>query len=270
LDLGGQVAIVTGGAKPEGIGHAVALGLAREGARVAIADLYEEGFDGCRQAIAGCLCIRADVRDQPSVERMVGQVANEWGRIDVLVNAVGGSWAITPEDLNQRRDPALPFIGVSTCSLDEWHTILEVNLYSAFYAARAVAPYMQRARSGRIVNFSSVAARKGVRPGTEGSSGPYAVAKAGIIGLTKQLAIELAPYGVTANAVAPGVIMSWRGRTMLAGLPAEERAAVEQSIPFGRFGTTEEVAGLVVALCTREMSYVTGATIDVNGAMYSA
>ncbi len=237
---------------------------------MAIADLYEEGFEACRAALPGCMCIRTDVRDQAAVQAMVEQVAGQWGRIDVLVNAVGGSWAITPDDLNQRRDPGLPFMGVTNCSLDEWQTILAVNLYSAFYAARAVAPFMQRARSGRIVNFSSVAARKGVRPGTEGSSGPYAVAKAGIIGLTKQLAIELAPYGVTANAVAPGVIMSWRGRTMLAGLPAEERAAVEQSIPFGRFGTPEEVAGMVVALCTGELSYVTGATIDVNGAMYSA
>lgn len=273
MDLLGQVAIVTGAAKPEGIGYAVALGLAREGADVVIADLYEEGFASATQTIENlgrrCLCVKTDVLYQADVQRMVDQAGQQFGRVDVLVNAVGGSWAITPGDLNGR--PVLGrFIGLTNCTLEEWRTILGVNLDSAFYAARAVAPYMMRQRSGRIVNFASMAGRRGVQPGSGGSSGPYAVAKAGIIGLTKQLALELAPYGVTVNAVAPGIIASWRGQRVLEDMPEERRRELEQSIPMRRVGSVEEVAGMVVALCTNELSYVTGATLDINGAMYSA
>lgn len=272
-ELHGQVAIVTGGAKREGIGHAVALGLAREGADLVIADLYQAGFAEVAREVEAlgrrCLCVRVDVIRQDEVERMVEQTVEAFGRVDILVNAVGGSWAITPDDLTQG-PPEGRFIGLTNCTLDEWRTILGVNLDSAFYASRAVAPHLMRQRGGRIVNFSSVAARRGVAYGGVGSSGPYAVAKAGIIGLTKQLAVELAPYNVTVNAVAPGVIASWRGQLAVSTLSAEGQAALARNIPMGRLGTPEEVAGLVVALCTREMSYVTACTLDVNGAMYSA
>jgi 3-oxoacyl-[acyl-carrier protein] reductase len=273
VDLLGQVAVVTGAAKVEGIGHAIALGLAREGADVVIADLYEEGFENATRAVEAlgrrCLCVRTDVLRHDDVERMVEESIARFGRVDILVNAVGGSWAIRPQDLN-----AIPaggrFVGVTNCSVEEWRTIVGVNLDGAFYTVRAVAPYRMRQRRGRIVNFASVAGRRGTSPQGYLSSGPYAVAKAGVIGLTKQLALELAPYGVTVNAVAPGVIASWRGRRALETLPEEARRAIEASIPMGRIGKVEEVAGLVVALCTEEMSYVTGAILDVNGAMYSA
>jgi NAD(P)-dependent dehydrogenase (short-subunit alcohol dehydrogenase family) len=272
VKLAGQVAIVTGAAKPEGIGQAVALGLAREGADVVVADLYERGFGAVSEAIERhgrrCLCVHTDVRDQPGVQRMVDTVMSRLGRVDVLVNAVGGSYAITEEGLEE--GPADRFVGLASCTPEEWRTIVGVNLDGTFHACRAVAPLLQRQRSGRIVNFSSMAARRGVAPGSEGSSGPYAVAKAGVVGLTKQLAVELGPSGVTVNCVAPGVILSWRGRRTLSHLSEEARGRLQGAIPMGRFGTADEVAALVVALCTDEMSYVTGATIDVNGGSYSA
>ncbi|HYY89463.1 MAG TPA: SDR family NAD(P)-dependent oxidoreductase [Chloroflexota bacterium] len=268
MDLEGQLAVVTGGAKLEGIGHAVALGLAGEGADIVIGDIYEQGFPEATRAIEAlgrrCTCVRTNVLHQPDVERLIETA----GRVDVLVNAAGGSWAITPEDITGG-PPQDRFIGLTTCTLDEWRTIVGVNLEAVFYACRAAAPHMMRQRRGRIVNFSSTAGRRGVSPGG-GSSGPYAVAKAGVIGLTKQLALELAPYGVTVNAVAPGVIMSWRGKRLWEASSEERRRRMIESVPMGRPGTVDEVAGLVVALCTPEMGYVTGATLDVNGAMYSA
>ncbi len=206
MGLTGRVAIVTGAAKPDGIGHAVALGLAREGADVVVADLYEAGFPEVTRAVeaAGrrCLCVRVDVADPGAVEAMVRQAVAVFGRLDVLVNGVGGSWGITPEDLTA--PPRRGFVGLTNCSLDDWRTILGVNLSGAFHCARAVAPHLVESRGGAIVNFASVAARKGLAPGSEGSSGPYAVAKAGIMAMTRQLALELAPYGVRVNCVAPG------------------------------------------------------------------
>jgi 3-oxoacyl-[acyl-carrier protein] reductase len=273
VDLDGRVAVVTGGAKLEGIGHAVALGLAREGADIVIGDLYEPGFSDATRAIERlgrrCVCVRTNVLVQAEVEQLIQQAAERFGRLDVLVNAAGGSWAITPDDI-EGHPPRDRFIGLTTCTLEEWRTILGVNLEGVFYACRAAAPYMMRQRAGRIVNFSSTAARRGVQPGSGGSSGPYAVAKAGIIGLTKQLALELAPYGVTVNAVAPGMILSWRGRRLTQEMSEAGRRRMVERIPMGRAGSVEEVAGLVVALCTPEMGYVTGATLDINGAMYSA
>jgi 3-oxoacyl-[acyl-carrier protein] reductase len=272
MELAGRVAIVTGAAKPDGIGHAVALGLAREGADVVVADLYEAGFPVVTRAveIAGrrCLCVRVDVADPGSVEAMVEQAARLFGRLDVLVNGVGGSWGITPEDLTA--PPRRGFVGLTTCSLDDWRTILGVNLSGAFHCARAVAPHLMDSRGGAIVNFASVAARKGLAPGSEGSSGPYAVAKAGIMALTRQLALELAPYGVRVTCVAPGV-MSGRAHRLLAAAGKERGPEGGVSgVPLGRFATVGEVAGLVVALCSDETSYMTGVTVDVNGASYIA
>jgi 3-oxoacyl-[acyl-carrier protein] reductase len=273
VTLADRVAIVTGAAKPDSIGHAVALGLAREGAHVAIADLYEAGFADATRAVeaAGrrCLCVRADVADPASVDVMVARVVEAFGRVDVLVNAVGGSWGITPRDLTA--PPRRGFVGLTNCSLDDWRTILGVNLDGAFHCARAVAPHLRRAGGGAIVNFASIAARKGLAPGSEGSSGPYAVAKAGIMALTRQLAVELGADGVRVNCVAPGVVLSGRARRLMAAVGQERGPEGGTSgVPLGRFATVDEVAGLVVALCTDETAYVTGATIDINGAAYSA
>jgi NAD(P)-dependent dehydrogenase (short-subunit alcohol dehydrogenase family) len=259
-----KVAIVTGGAKPDSIGHEVVLRLLKEGMQVVVADLYEEGFPSLRQ----CTCVRTDVADPASVEAMIEKVVQSSSRIDVLVNCVGGSWGITRKDLIA--SPPLGFRGLTTCSLDDWRTIVAANLDSVFYCTRAAAPHLRK-QGGAIVNVASVAARKGIPPGSEGSSGPYAVAKAGVMGLTRQLALELGPFGVRVNCVAPGVIASGRLKRVMA-LTGKERGPEGplSSIPMKRVGTVEECAALIVALCTDDTSYMTGVTVDANGASYAA
>jgi NAD(P)-dependent dehydrogenase (short-subunit alcohol dehydrogenase family) len=273
MSLSNKVAIVTGAAKPDSIGHAVAIGLATEGADVVVADLYDEGFPECTRTIEGlgrrALCIRTDVADPAAVDAMVRRSVDTFQRIDVLVNSVGGSWGITTEDLNQ--PPRRGFRGVTNCELTDWRTILAVNLDGAFYCARAVAPHLRATGGGAIVNLASIAARKGNAPGHEGSSGAYAVAKAGVIALTKQLALELGPYGVRVNCVAPSIVMSGRAQRLMAAL-GEERGPEGNvsAVPLGRFATVAEIAALIVALCSDECAYMTGVTVDANGASYSA
>jgi 3-oxoacyl-[acyl-carrier protein] reductase len=258
-----RVAIVTGAAKPDSIGFAVAQGLIEEGCEVVVADLFVEGFS----AFKG-LCVKTDASDPLSVEAMTRQVVERHGRIDILVNCVGGSWGITEQDL--RSPPRRGFLGLTNCELADWRTILGANLDSAFYCCRAAAPYLKR-QGGAIVNIASVAARKGIPPGAEGSSGPYAVAKAGIMAMTRQLALELGEHGVRVNCVAPGVIASGRLRRVME-ISAEGKGPEGPlaQIPMGRVGTVAETAALIVALCTEDAAYMTGATVDVNGASYSA
>ena len=139
-----------------------------------------------------------------------------------------------------------------------------------FYCSRAAAPHLCK-QGGAIVNVSSIAARKGIPPGSEGSSGPYAVAKAGVMGLTRQLALELGPSGVRVNCVAPGVIAS--GRLRRVSEISKRNHGPEgplSAIPMGRVGTVAECAALIVALCTDDTSYMTGVIVDANGASYAA
>lgn len=253
------VAIVTGAAKPESIGQEVALRLRREGMDVVVLDLYEEGFS----LLPGIRCVKCDVSDPLQVER-----AFSIERLDVLVNCVGGSWEITKDDL--RAGPRRGFRGLTNCSLEDWNAIRGANLDSVFYCCRAAAPLLKK-QGGAIVNVASVAARKGIPPGAEGSSGPYAVAKAGVMGLTRQLALELGSFGVRVNCVAPGVIASGRLKKVQAITPkgAGPEGPLKQ-IPMGRVGTVAETAALIVALCGDDTSYLTGVTIDINGASYAA
>ncbi len=259
-----QVAIVAGGAKPDSIGHGVALRLLKEGMQVVVADLYEDGF----ASLPECACIRCDVVDPASVQRMVEKAVEKHKRIDVLVNCVGGSWGITRQDLVASPPPG--FRGLTNCSLDDWRTIVAANLDSVFYCSRAAAPHLKK-QGGAIVNVASVAARKGIPPGAEGSSGPYAVAKAGVMGLTRQLALELGPFGVRVNCVAPGVIASGRLKRVL-GISKKDHGPEGslKTIPMGRVGTVAECAALIVALCTDDTSYMTGVIVDANGASYAA
>lgn len=258
-----RVAIVTGAAKPESIGFAVARGLIEEGCEVVVADLYTEGFS----AFKG-LCVKTDASDPSSVETMVKKTIEAHARIDILVNCVGGSWGITEQDL--RSPPRATFLGLANCELSDWRTILGANLDSAFYCCRAAAPYLKK-QGGAIVNISSIAARKGIPPGALGSSGPYAVAKAGIMALTRQLALELGGFGVRVNCVAPGVVASGRLNQVfqLSGKDRGPEGPVSQ-IPMGRVGTVAETAALIVALCTDDTAYMTGVMVDVNGASYAA
>jgi len=255
-----KTAVVTGAAKPESIGHEVALRLQKEGMQVVVLDLYEEGFS----SLPGCRCVKCDVSDPGEVEKAFASIK----QIDVLVNCVGGSWEITKDDL--RAGPRRGFRGLTNCSLEDWNAIRGANLDSVFYCCRAAAPLLKK-QGGAVVNVSSVAARKGIPPGAEGSSGPYAVAKAGVMGLTRQLALELGSAGVRVNCVAPGVIASGRLKKVQAITPqgAGPEGPLKQ-IPMGRVGTVAETAALIVALCSDDTSYLTGVTIDVNGASYAA
>lgn len=258
-----RVAIVTGAAKPDSIGFAVAHGLIEEGCEVVVADLYTEGFS----AFSG-LSVKTDVSNPDSVDELIQKAVQRFGRIDILVNCVGGSWAITEQDL--RSPPRRGFLGLTNCEAADWRTILGANLDSAFYCCRAAAPYLKK-QGGAIVNISSVAARKGIPPGAQGSSGPYAVAKAGIMALTRQLALELGEFGVRVNCVAPGVVASGRLRRVMeiSGKDKGPEGPLSQ-IPMGRVGTVAETAALIVALCTDDAAYMTGVTVDVNGASYAA
>ena len=260
-----RVAIVTGAAKPDSIGFAVAQGLLEEGCSVVVADLYEQGFSQLKD----CLCVKTDVSDPQSVESLIKKTIEKHGRIDILVNSVGGSWGITQRDLTA--PPPRGFRGLANCTLEDWRTILGANLDSAFYCCRAAAPHLKK-QGGSIVNIASVAARKGIPPGSEGSSGPYAVAKAGVMALTRQFALELGEFGVRVNCVAPGVISSGRLKKVLAQQKNQTQGPEGPlaTIPMKRVGTVDECAALIVALCTDDTSYMTGVTVDANGASYAA
>ena len=243
--LEGRVAIVTGGSR--GIGRAVAVSLAEDGASVVVS-----GRDPVRVEVeakelealgASVLPVPADVSRREDVDRLVDRARERFGRIDVLVNNAG----ITRDALLVRMKD------------EDWDQVLNVNLRGAFLMTRAVAKVMMRQKGGRIINIASAA-------GAMGNAGQanYSAAKAGLIGLTKATARELAHWGILVNAVAPGLIDT----DMAAGIPAEAREALLAQIPLKRIGLAREVAEVVRFLAGDGASYVTGQVIHVNGGLY--
>lgn len=252
IRLDGQVAIVT--AASQGIGRAIVRLLARYGASVAFNYLqHAEDADALVKEVQSlgsrALALRADSTEYEDVSRLVEQTLSAFGgRIDVLVNNAGG--------LVKRA----PFHEMDEETLD---TIIALNVKSAYYACRAVVPVMVKQRYGRIVNFSSVAARTGGGPGAV----PYAMTKGAIATMTRGLARELAPHGITVNAIAPGVIMT----------PFHEKYSTpevleqfKKQIPLGRLGSAEEVAWAALYLVSPMGSYVTGEVMEVNGGQLMA
>lgn len=241
-----QVAIVTGASR--GIGRAIAKMLANSGAKVAVnyasssgaADaLVAEIVDEGGVAIA----IQGDVSQPEAVDALFETVMGQWGRVDILVNNAG----ITRDTLLLRM------------KLEEWQAVINLNLTGVFLCTKAASKIMLKQRSGRIVNIASVAGQMG-NPGQAN----YSAAKAGVIGFTKTVAKELASRGVTANAVAPGFITT----DMTEGLESE---GILKFIPLGRYGTPEEVAGLVHFLAADPAAaYITGQTFNVDGGMVMA
>lgn len=244
--LEGQVAIVTGGAA--GIGLACVERLAAEGATVVCVD--RDGDAAARVAkdlrsTGDVVAEEADATDAGAVAGVFDAVIEGRGRLDVLVNGAGGfTRAPVIEDLPP----------------EEWDAVVAGNLTSAYLCCRAAVPAMKNAGYGRIVNISSMAARTA----TPGLSHAYNAAKAGVIGLTRGLALELAPCGVTVNAVAPGVVLSPR----VEKLHAHRMDEILASIPMGRPASAAEVADVVWYLASPGSSYVTGATIDVTGGRF--
>ncbi len=250
MRLEGKASIVTGAAK--GIGAAIVEAFAKEGARVAGVDIDQAGLEGVTSAAARggaeVLPLVADVTRSADVERAVAAVLERWGRIDVLVNNAGGFAVIrATEEITE----------------DEWNAILASNLTSVFLFCRAVLPVMKRQRYGRIVNLASVVGRGGAVRVTS----HYAAAKAGVIGLTRHLALEAGPEGVTVNAVAPGTTATER---VLRARTPEETRRVAEAIPVRRLGEPREIADAVVFLASDQAAFINGATLDVNGGQVMA
>jgi 3-oxoacyl-[acyl-carrier protein] reductase len=241
----GRTAFVTGGSR--GIGRASAVALAAAGHRVAFC--YRADHDGAKEtqaaieaAGADALAIQADVADAASVDGAFAEIESAWGHVELLVNNAG----ITRDGLLARMTD------------EQWSSVLQTNLTGAFHTIRRATPKMMRGRYGRIVNVSSVSGHLG-----QAGQANYSAAKAGLVGLTRAVARELASRQVTCNVVAPGPIVT----TMTDGLPGEWRTWAEETVPLGRLGNPEEVGAVVAFLCSDAAGYVTGAVVPVDGGL---
>jgi NAD(P)-dependent dehydrogenase (short-subunit alcohol dehydrogenase family) len=247
-----RVALIT--AAGAGIGRAAAAIMAREGGRVVAVDVDAAALERLKTALDGApgavLPVQADALDAAQAEGAVGRALAAWGRVDVLVNAVGGS-TIVPR----------PAAGVDELDLEEWQRLLHFNLTGTFLFCHAVVPVMKRQRSGKIVNISSIA-RRGI---SRTSSGAYATAKGGIVALTRRLALELGPWGITVNAIAPSLTLSERLRPHWERRSPEERAAELSRTPLGRVATPEDQARVICFLASTDADFVSGVTVDVTG-----
>jgi 3-oxoacyl-[acyl-carrier protein] reductase len=240
-----QVAVVTGSGR--GIGHAIAVRLAKEGARIASvsrtqsnAQKTADEINASRTDAAKAYAV--DVADAAAVQKAAAQILEDFGRVDILVNNAG----VTRDGLSMRM------------SLDDWDTVMNTNLKGAFTFIQALMRPMIKQRSGRIINISSIA-------GLTGNAGQanYSASKAGLIGLTKTLARELASRGITVNAVAPGLIET----DMTTVLSDEIRKAILQKVPLGKLGEPDDIAGAVAYLASPEAKYITGQVLTVDGGM---
>jgi len=251
MNLKDRVALVTGASR--GIGAATAEVLARRGARVAVSARTTSDLDQVAAQIRGgggqALVVPCDVLDGGQVEAAVRRVVDEWGRLDILVNNAG---------------MGTPTVPVETILPEDWDHTVALNLKSAFLAIRAAVPVMKRQQYGRIVNVSSFAGRNFSR-----ISGPqYSAAKAGIIGLTKHMAVELGPFGIGVNSVAPSIVLTARVKGKWEARTAEEQQRILAGIPLRRLAQPEEVATVIAFLASDDASYVNGVCLDINGGSY--
>jgi 3-oxoacyl-[acyl-carrier protein] reductase len=248
--LRGRIAIVTGGAT--GIGRAIALELARHGVHVAFNyfayddadDMHAEAEQTARQVReleVKVRCTECDVRDATAVDRFVRDTYEEFGAVNILVNNAGIA-----------RDRALWRL-----SDEQWRSVLDTNLTGAFHMIRAVAPILRQQHDGKIVNISSV---HGIR--SEFGLANYSASKAGLLGLTRSAALELGPNNVNVNAVAPGYIRTTR---LTSGVPAEILDTARERAVLGRLGDPQDVANVVLFLCSEFARHITGAVIPVDG-----
>jgi NAD(P)-dependent dehydrogenase (short-subunit alcohol dehydrogenase family) len=252
MRFGGQVAVITAAAS--GIGRATAEIIGREGGLVVGIDIdegrLEKAMVAIRDAGGHAHPVRADALDATQVQAAVNGVVREHGRIDILVNAVGGS-TIIPR----------PAASVDELTLPEWQRLMAFNLEGTFLFSHAVAPVMKRQRSGKIVNISSIAGR-GL---SASSSSAYAAAKGGIIAFTRKLAHELGPFGITVNAIAPSLTLTERIRPRWEQRSASEQAEEIARTPLRRVAEARDQARVICFLASSDADFVTGVTIDVTG-----
>lgn len=240
-----KVAVVTGASR--GIGRSISLALAAEGARIVAVDLgldeIEKVADEIRALGTEALAVQGNVTVTADAERMIEAAMEKFGRVDILVNNAG----ITKDGLLLRMKD------------EDWDAVLTVNLKGAFICSRAAAKVMAKQRSGRIINIASIVGQMG-----NAGQANYCASKAGLIGLTKSNARELAKRNVTVNAVAPGFIQT----AMTEALSEKVRQDLAAQIPMERLGTAEDIANAVVFLASERSGYITGQVIGVNGGMY--
>ena len=247
FSLKDKVALVTGAS--QGIGRDTALALAKAGAKVAVASRNEEKLSAVVADIAAAggtsFAVKIDVADAEQVKAGFKQVLEKFGRLDILVNNA----AITRDGLAIRMKQ------------DDWEAVLRTNLTGAHLCIQQALPTMMKARAGRIINISSVVAQSG-----NAGQANYVAAKAGIIGLTKAIAIEIASRNITVNAVAPGFIET----PMTDVLPDKVKEELKARIPLRRMGSARDVAAAIVFLASDEAAYITGHVLNVNGGMHLA
>jgi 3-oxoacyl-[acyl-carrier protein] reductase len=244
VELTGRIAIVTGAA--QGIGAATARKLAERGAQVVGVDIQAEPLQRVAAEIGGKAVVH-DITDAAGDQQLVDDVIKEFGRVDILANVAGGV-------LNAAR-------GIEALTLDDWHKVIALNMHAPLYLAKAVAPGMKAQRSGRIIAVGSGAGRSHSRTGVI----PYAAGKAGLMGIIRQLAVELAPYGITCNVVSPGLILSERGRIDWESKSPERQAREMDTVAIGRTGEPQEIADVIAFIASDEASYIVGQTIMVDG-----
>lgn len=272
--LQGKTALITGSAHPQGIGYAIAQTLAQHGARIILTDIDAGQLSNSKQALQALghevYDYTFDVTDPDETQNVIKQALHEVGPIDILVNNVGGSSRISKEEVSFTHEQLKPeaFMGVTQVEFHQWHKIIQVNLHSSFYVSRMVIPSMIERRYGKIINISSIVGRQGANKNERFTSGPYSVAKAGLIGLTRQMAIELGEYNINVNCIAPGIIMSARGQVAKSMMDDDAYNQLIRKIPLQRLGEVNEIAEVAYCLCTDMFSYVTGQTIDVNGGTF--
>ncbi|WP_448501431.1 3-oxoacyl-[acyl-carrier-protein] reductase [Sphingomonas sp.] len=241
FDLNGMTALVTGASG--GIGSAIARALAGQGARLAVSGSNEDKLETFRGKLGGDhVALACNLSNGADVDGLVPRAVEALGKLDILVNNAG----VTRDNLAMRMKD------------DEWDQVIRVNLEAAFRLARAAAKPMMKARFGRIVSITSVVGATG-NPGQAN----YAASKAGLVGMSKAMAQELASRNITVNCVAPGFIRS----AMTDVLPEAQKTALLSRIPAGDLGTGDDIGAAVVYLASREAGYVTGQTLHVNGGM---
>lgn len=242
FSLAGQGAFVTGAA--QGLGAAIARGLAEAGARVVLADVdgaVEVTAAALRNGGHDCIAMQLDVRDEAAFRRCFDAAVQHFGGVDVMVN-------------NAARTP---YASIWDITAEEWDEVLAVNLRGSFFGCRIAGRHMRERGAGRIINLASIAGQQA----SAATGVHYAASKAGIVALTRSFAQELAPHGVTVNALAPAAVRS----PVLDAMSQMQQRTLAAGIPLGRFGQPEEVAAAVVYLASPAAAFMTGATLDLNG-----